>query len=73
MPYRTNAQLPDAVRNHLPAAAQTIYRSAFNKAWDRYRKSDSRYEEISHRIAWTAVKRAFRKDGDRWVAKRDED
>lgn len=73
MPYRTNAQLPEPVRRHLPPTAQAIYRSAFNNAWTRYRKTDPRYEEISHRVAWTAVKRAFRKEGTEWVAKIDID
>ena len=67
MPYKTNAALPERVRRHLPPAAQTIYRNVFNSAWDRYRKSSSRYEEIAHRSAWAAVKRGYRKSGDAWV------
>jgi cation transport regulator len=69
MPYRTNASLPERVRRHLPPEAQTIYRNAFNNAWTRYRQTDPRYEEIAHRIAWTAVKRGYRKLGDVWIAK----
>lgn len=68
MPYRTNKSLPDRVRAHLPAAAQTIYREAFNNAWKTYGK-DPRREEIAHRTAWTAVKRKYRKSGDKWVPK----
>lgn len=67
MPYRRNADLPDRVRNHLPGPAQTIYREAFNNAYARYRKSDPRFEEIAHRVAWTAVKRRYRKRGEEWV------
>ena len=37
MPYASNADLPNAVRDYLPPAAQTIYRKAFNRAWDSYR------------------------------------
>lgn len=68
MPYKTNAALPAPVRAHLPSSAQTIYRNVFNGAWQRYR-ADPRREEIAHRSAWAAVKRAYRKaDGD-WVPK----
>lgn len=66
MPYRGNADLPEAVRRHLPAHAQTVYRSAFNHAWTAYRNS-ARREEIAHRVAWAAVKKGYRKLGDTWV------
>lgn len=69
MPYKTNAALPAPVRAHLPASAQSMYRDVFNSAWARYRKTDPRYEEIAHRSAWAAVKRVYRKSGDRWVPK----
>jgi cation transport regulator len=68
MPYKTNAALPVPVRHHLPASAQTIYRNVFNSAWKRYR-TDPRQEEIAHRSAWAAVKRAYRKSGDTWIPK----
>ncbi|MFI4998836.1 MAG: ChaB family protein [Reyranellales bacterium] len=67
MPYSSNEKLPGAVRSHLPAAAQDIYREAFNHAWKTY-ADDVRREEIAHRVAWAAVKRRFHKaDGD-WEA-----
>jgi len=68
MPYRTNAELPPAVKKHLPAAAQSIYREAFNPAWKTYGR-DPRREEIAHRTAWAAVKKSFRKAGEMWVEK----
>lgn len=67
MPYRRNEDLPSRVREHLPAHAQDIYREAFNHAWVGYR-DDPRHEEIAHRVAWAAVKRAYNKVGDAWVA-----
>jgi len=67
MPYKTNSALPSRVRAHLPAAAQTLYRTVFNSSWKRYRKTDPRYEEIAHRSAWAAVKRVYVKAGERWV------
>ncbi|MDJ1156640.1 ChaB family protein [Chelatococcus sp. SYSU_G07232] len=33
MPYRTNADLPDPVRTHLPPHTQDIYRETFNHAF----------------------------------------
>lgn len=66
MPYSANTALPGSVRHHLPAVAQTIYREAFNGAWRQY-ASSTRREEIAHRVAWAAVKRRYRKDGETWV------
>lgn len=66
MPYQSNDDLPDAVRNHLPPHAQDIFREAFNHAWLEY-AGDPRGEEIPHRVAWAAVKRSYRKVGDTWV------
>ena len=66
MPYDHNAELPKSVRDHLPEHAQTIYREAFNHAWQQYAR-DPDHEAIAHRVAWSAVKRQYRKDGDRWV------
>ena len=66
MPYVINDDLPPSVRHHLPEHGQDIYREAFNHAWQQYDK-DPRQEEIAHRIAWAAVKRAFVKAGTEWV------
>jgi len=68
MPYATNEDLPHPIRAHLPAHAQDIYRGAFNSAWTNYRDRPAKErEEIAHRVAWAAVKRRYRKDGERWV------
>jgi len=66
MPYVTNAELPHAIRAHLPEHAQDIFRAAFNHAFEAHR-GDPRQEEAAHRIAWAAVKRRYVKAGDRWV------
>lgn len=68
MPYQNNVDLPPAVRNHLPAHAQDIYREAFNHAFAAH-AHDPRQEEAAHRIAWAAVKRRYIKEGDEWVAR----
>jgi cation transport regulator len=67
MPYASNDDLPRSIRSHLPPHAQDIFRAAFNNAWQRYGERDpERREEIAHRIAWSAVKRQYRKIGDHW-------
>jgi cation transport regulator len=56
MPYATNSQLPERVREILPHHAQDIYRAAFNSAFEHY---GADREAIAHRIAWAAVKRLY--------------
>ncbi|MFN4165286.1 MAG: ChaB family protein [Ferrovibrio sp.] len=68
MPYARNADLPDNLRDILPAHAQDIFRAAFNHAWQDHGDDPDR-EAIAHRIAWAAVKRRYRKQGNRWVEK----
>jgi cation transport regulator len=68
MPYRTPAELPESVREHLPKRACEIYLKAFNSAWDQYdkpeeRRGDASREETAHKVAWAAVKKAYQKDG----------
>lgn len=63
MPYATIDDLPPAVQEHLPPHAQDIFRAAFNNAWDEYGGD----EERAFRVAWAAVKKRYRKRGDRWV------
>lgn len=68
MPYTSNADLPASLRERLPEHAQDIFRAAFNHAWLEH-GGDAEREAIAHRIAWAAVKRRYRKLGDRWVEK----
>lgn len=42
MPYERNDDLPEPVRGNLPQGAQTIYREAFNSAWEQYADPDKR-------------------------------
>jgi cation transport regulator len=74
MPYDRNTDLPDSVHDNLPPHAQTIYRKAFNDAFEQYkdpddRRGDASREETAHKVAWSAVKQRYRKKGERWVAK----
>ena len=66
MPYLVNEDLPPGVRNPLPEHAQDIFRAAFNHAWAAH-EGDPRQEEAAFRIAWAAVRRSYRKAGERWV------
>ena len=63
MPYQTIAELPAQVKA-LPKRAQEIFRAAFNSAYG----GD---EQQAFRIAWAAVKRKYRKEGDKWVPKKE--
>ena len=74
MPYKTNRDLPENVIHVLPAHAQDIYREAFNHAWREYASSEERrdnasQEETAHKVAWAAVKKKYKKMGDKWTAK----
>ena len=71
MPYAKNADLPEQGKDHLPPHAQDIYREAYNSAFGQYkdaedRRGDASREEVSHKVAWNAVKNEYEKgdDGD---------
>ncbi|MGC2200377.1 MAG: ChaB family protein [Stellaceae bacterium] len=69
MPYVTTSDLPPAVRR-LPSHAQEIFLSTFNSAWDSYaNRGPQEQEEIAFRVAWAAVKKHYRKQGEVWVSK----
>jgi cation transport regulator len=64
MPYQSRGDLPESVRDNLPAHAQDIYKEAFNSAWDQYDQDESR----AHRVAWGAVERKYHKNpSGKWV------
>lgn len=69
MPYNTIDELPESVKHVLPKHAQDIYKEAFNSAYEEYkrpedRRDDADREEVSHRVAWSAVKRKYQKGDD---------
>lgn len=51
MPYASNAELPAAVRNALPAAAQSVFRNVVNSQEERGLST-----ERAFRSAWAALK-----------------
>jgi cation transport regulator len=74
MPYDKRQDLPESVRDALPEQAQDIYLAAYNNAWDEYRNAEDRQgdasrEEVSHKVAWAAVKREYEKKGGEWRKK----
>ena len=74
MAYRTNQELPDSVKDHLPSHAQDIYREAFDSAWEEYqnpskRRGSESLEEVAHKVAWAAVKQKYEKVGEQWQPK----
>ena len=64
MPYTRITQLPKSVRNVLPIEAQQIFKKAFNNAWEQYGN-----EESAMRVAWSAVKRKYKKGKYKWIKK----
>jgi len=66
MPYKTNDDLPESIRNSLPSKAQDIWREVFNKT------GDDKDEEAARKIAWGAVKKSYEKqENGTWIQKKE--
>ena len=63
-PYDNVSQLPNAVKDHLPKAAQNVFMRVVNEAL-KEGKSDA----DAFKLAWGVVKKSFKKVGDKWVKK----
>jgi cation transport regulator len=62
----------------LPSHAQKIYTKAHKNALKQYSSPSKRRggkrqskEQVAHKVAWSAVKKEYKKKGDKWVAKKD--
>src|SRR5687768_1677971 len=62
----------------LPSHAQKIYSNAHKNALKQYASPSKRRggkgqskEQVAHRVAWSAVKKEYKKKGDKWVPKKD--
>lgn len=62
----------------LPKHAQHIFKKAHASAIKEYKDPDKRRggkkesaEEVAHKVAWSAVKKEYKKKGDKWVPKKD--
>jgi cation transport regulator len=77
MPYNSNSELPETVKENLPEKGQDIYREAFNNAWEQYKEPSKRREnesreEVSHKVAWSAVKKIYEKSSKgNWIKKKE--
>ncbi|HZP78871.1 MAG TPA: ChaB family protein [Pseudolabrys sp.] len=56
MPYRSNDDLPDFIKQVLPDSALSIYRENFNHAFTAH-PVDGGWQERAHRVAWATVMR----------------
>src|SRR5918997_308613 len=62
----------------LPSHAQKIYSKAHKNALKQYESPSKRREgkhqskeQVAHKVAWSAVKKEYKKKGDKWVSKKD--
>src|SRR5688500_4064034 len=62
----------------LPSHAQKIYSKVHKNALKLYASPSKRRggkgqskEQVAHRVAWSAVKKEYKKKGDKWVPKKD--
>ncbi|MGO3933989.1 ChaB family protein [Rhodopseudomonas pseudopalustris] len=70
MPYSSIDDLPPSLQVRLPLHAQSIYLAAFNNAFaDNADRGPEEQESSAHRVAWAAVKKQYRKQDERWVAR----
>jgi len=60
----------------LPSHAQEIYKKAHKSALKQYKSPSKRRggkqqsrEQVAHKVAWSAVKKEYKKKGDKWVPK----
>ena len=62
----------------LPSHAQKIYSKAHKNALKQYENPSKRRggkrqskEQVAHKVAWSAVKKEYKKKDDKWVPKKD--
>ena len=62
----------------LPSHAQKIYTKAHKNALKQYSSPSKRRggkrqskEQVAHKVAWSAVKKEYKKKGDKWVPKKN--
>lgn len=62
----------------LPSHARKIYSKAHRNALKQYESPSKRRggkrqskEQVAHKVAWSAVKKEYKKKGDKWVPKKD--
>ena len=69
VPYDSVDDLPDAVKDNLPAGAQKIWKNAYNQADGNKEDFPSAADRAQY--AWGAVKKAYEKDAEgKWMKKK---
>jgi len=63
MKFKTIRELPLEIRTDLPKHGQEIWMKTWNNAMDEYDGD----EKSAAKVAWSAVKREYRKIKNRWV------
>lgn len=63
MPYSSIKELPKEVKV-LPHKAQVMFMKAFNSSYGR-----TNYDAVAFKVAWSIVKKRFKKVNGKWVAK----
>ena len=64
--------------DELPSHAQEIFKEAHSSALEQYKNPDKRRggkkesnEEVAHKVAWSAVKKKYKKGEDgKWIKKK---
>jgi cation transport regulator len=75
MPFEKKSDLPKQVKDNLPPKARKIWQEAYNNAYEQYKSPDKRRgsasrEEVSAKVAWSAVKDKYKKGSDgKWHPK----
>ena len=65
MPYNSVNQLPSTIKK-LPVEAQRMFLEVFNKSYDR------NGEDVAYQVAWSMVKKHFKKSDKGWVARTED-
>lgn len=71
MPYTSNEDLPDQIKDNLPVKGQTLFRKVFNNAWEQYKHLKENVREARcFSTAWSVIKKHFSKnESGKWTAK----
>lgn len=75
MPYKNISSLPENLKQLLPKHAQEIFLKAYNNALEHYkdpkkRRGSDDLEAVSHKVAWAAVEKEYKKNASgEWVKK----
>jgi cation transport regulator len=72
MPYKSNRELPQDVREGLPEEAQDTYRDAYNQACDPGEPSE-RHDPEASKAGWSAVERDYKWQNEQWVRRNQDD